>query len=61
MTDHPECSCPNMADLARMGLEGHDVSVCDVHRPDRGDGFGHAPALNSDDLIAGLGDYSTTA
>lgn len=60
MTDLPECSCPPTADLARMSLEGIDVLACPVHRPERGEGFGSAPALNSDALVAGLGDYSTT-
>lgn len=60
MTDLPECSCPPTADLARMSLEGHDVAACAIHRPDHGDGFTSPPALNSDALIAGLGDYSTT-
>lgn len=52
MTDLPECSCPHMADLARMSLEGHDVSSCPIHRPDRGHGetLASAPALNSDAL-----------
>lgn len=61
MTDYPECSCPNLGSLARAGLEGQDIAACDIHRPDhRGDGFGDATPLNSDHLIAGLGDHSTT-
>lgn len=59
MTDYPECACPNAGDLARMGLEGKDIAACDVHRPERGS-LGSPPALNSDRLIAGLGDHSTT-
>lgn len=56
MTDLPECSCPPTADIARMSLEGHDFLACSVHRPERGKGFASATALNSDQLIAGLGE-----
>lgn len=59
-TDLPECSCPHMADLTRMGLEGRTVPTCDVHRPALEPSAAAAPALNSDALIAGLGDYSAT-
>lgn len=53
MTDHPECTCPHLDHLTRLGLEGLTVPACDIHRPARGADeltIGESPALNSDAL-----------
>lgn len=55
MSDLPECTCPSLDSMLRLGLEGHTVPACEIHRPDARDTTASdALALNSDDLSNSL-------